>query len=96
MQYWFSALDVYFKTIEMDVSDEEVFLAVKSFFKPECTHEEIMEHINNPFFKRENLIENIRNERVLSKAVEASLKIRKMFAGVLEEIVKDKTKQDEE
>jgi len=89
MWIWVRQLDTYFKTIEMDVSDKMVFNSVKRDFPVDASDEVVNELINNKFFRKENVVARIRNDRVINNIITASIKIRQTFLKALNDIVGD-------
>ena len=90
--YWFDSLTNFIKTIETEVTEEELLLELKSMLRKDITNKELQEHFNNPFFNKENLIKHCKDARVLKNSTYVSNKIKNSFINIFEEIIKEERK----
>jgi hypothetical protein len=87
--YWTTTLSNYFKTIELDVSNEQIIMDSKTYFPPDVSEEYINEVINSKSFRKENAIAKIRNSRIIRNILTASAVVRDVFIKALETVVKE-------
>jgi hypothetical protein len=86
---WHYSIDKKIRTIELDVSREDVIENLRKQLVPDVTLERLEEIVDSKLFKYDNVVDNIRISRVFENAQKAQNKIKASFTNMIEDIIKN-------